>query len=175
MDYAAEIERIGAENRRRMSMLMDELNEAKLQTERNAQACAEWFAAEASRERSEREQAARSAADEERERRAAEAREQQEAAAARREAQARQQHAAPRTTPVRRANDPAIQQHYEQPRESPEPTGPLTEAERREAELREQRAAIARAAAFRKANDVVRPVDDEDEDDEYYRRKSWLV
>lgn len=174
MDYAAEIERIGAENRRRMSMLREELDEAKLQTERNARACTEWFAAEANRERQEREQAARSAADPEHEPRAAEADEQQ-GAVTRREAELRQRHMVPRTAPVRRANDPAIQQHYEQPRESSEPAEQLTEAERREAELREQRAAIARAAAFRKANNVVRPVDDEDEDDEYYGRKSWLV
>lgn len=49
------------------------------------------------------------------------------------------------------------------------------EKERREVELREQQDAIARAAAHRRANQNVRPVDDEDEDDEYYRRKSWLV
>ncbi|MBB5914677.1 DNA repair exonuclease SbcCD ATPase subunit [Nocardia transvalensis] len=48
------------------------------------------------------------------------------------------------------------------------------EKERLEAEAREQREAIARAAAARKANQFVAPVDDEDEDDAYYRRKSWL-
>ncbi|RDI51718.1 hypothetical protein [Nocardia mexicana] len=48
------------------------------------------------------------------------------------------------------------------------------ERERQEAEAREQREAIARAAAARRANQNFVPVDDEDEDDAYYRRKSWL-
>ncbi|MBF6272463.1 hypothetical protein A5780_21695 [Nocardia sp. 852002-20019_SCH5090214] len=49
------------------------------------------------------------------------------------------------------------------------------ERERQEEEAREQREAIARAAAARKANQAVAPIDAEDEDDAYYRRKSWLV
>ncbi|MFD0365882.1 hypothetical protein ACFQZZ_30965 [Nocardia sp. GCM10030253] len=50
------------------------------------------------------------------------------------------------------------------------------EEERLEAEAREQREAIARSIAARKANDVVTPVDeDDDPEGEYYRRKSWLI
>ncbi|MFE5478941.1 hypothetical protein ACFQ9R_24765 [Nocardia sp. NPDC056541] len=49
------------------------------------------------------------------------------------------------------------------------------ELNRLEAEAQEQRAAIARAAAARRANDVVAPYDDDDPEAEYYQRKSWLV
>lgn len=50
------------------------------------------------------------------------------------------------------------------------------ERERLDTEAREQREAIARSIATRKANDVVTPVDeDDDPESEYYRRKSWLV
>lgn len=50
------------------------------------------------------------------------------------------------------------------------------ERERLAAEAREQREAIARSIAARKANDVVTPIDeDDDPESEYYRRKSWLV
>lgn len=45
------------------------------------------------------------------------------------------------------------------------------------AEAQEQRDAIARAAAARRAQNVVSAYDDDDDDpeSEYYRRKSWLV
>ncbi|GAA5067520.1 hypothetical protein [Nocardia callitridis] len=43
------------------------------------------------------------------------------------------------------------------------------------AEAREQREAIARSIAARKANDVVAPIDDEDEEAAFYQRKSWLI
>ncbi|AHH15806.1 hypothetical protein NONO_c09990 [Nocardia nova SH22a] len=49
------------------------------------------------------------------------------------------------------------------------------ERAREEQEAREQREAIARSAAARKANESYVPADAEDEDDAYYRRKSWLV
>lgn len=51
------------------------------------------------------------------------------------------------------------------------------ERERQEALEREQREAVARSIAARKANDVVRPIDDDevDPEGEYFRRKSWLV
>ncbi|WP_227984240.1 hypothetical protein [Nocardia spumae] len=49
------------------------------------------------------------------------------------------------------------------------------ERAREEEEAREQREAIARSAAARMANQSVAPIDDEDEDDAFYRRKSWLV
>lgn len=50
------------------------------------------------------------------------------------------------------------------------------EQERLAAEAREQRDAIARSIAARRANDVVTPIDeDDDPESEYYRRKSWLV
>jgi hypothetical protein len=112
VDYAAEIERIVAENRRRMSLLMGELDDANRRTERNAHACAEFFASEARREQWEREHARKNAEID-------------------------------------------------------------TEHERQEARAREQREVIARVAAFRKANELVGPFDDEDDD--YYRRESWLV
>ena len=44
-----------------------------------------------------------------------------------------------------------------------------------EIEAREQRQAIARSMAARKANDVVAPIDDEDEEAAFYQRKSWLI
>ncbi|MEV4236833.1 hypothetical protein AB0J47_16835 [Nocardia sp. NPDC049737] len=51
-----------------------------------------------------------------------------------------------------------------------------TERERLEADAREQREAIARSIAARKAHDVVTPIDEEgDEESEYYRRQSWLI
>lgn len=50
------------------------------------------------------------------------------------------------------------------------------ERERVETDAREQREAIARSIAARKAHDVVTPIDeDDDPESEYYRRKSWLV
>ncbi|WP_040792074.1 hypothetical protein [Nocardia paucivorans] len=46
----------------------------------------------------------------------------------------------------------------------------------RDEEIREQREAMARSAAARRANNVVTPIDDDgDEEAEYYRRSSWLV
>ncbi|MFD4442658.1 hypothetical protein ACFWPK_23085 [Nocardia sp. NPDC058519] len=49
------------------------------------------------------------------------------------------------------------------------------ERERQEAEAREQREAIARSIAARRANDRAAPMDDDDPEGDYYRRKSWLV
>ena len=50
------------------------------------------------------------------------------------------------------------------------------ERERLETEAREHREAIARAAAARRAADVVTPIDeDDDPEGEYYRRQSWLI
>ncbi|MFI6363355.1 hypothetical protein ACIBG0_11470 [Nocardia sp. NPDC050630] len=50
------------------------------------------------------------------------------------------------------------------------------ERERQETEAREQREAIARSIAARKAHDIVTPIDeDDDPESEYYRRKSWLI
>ncbi|NEW28656.1 hypothetical protein [Nocardia cyriacigeorgica] len=49
------------------------------------------------------------------------------------------------------------------------------ERERLEAEAREQRDAIARSMAARRGKDVVAPVDEDDEEAQYYQRKSWLV
>ncbi len=115
VDYAAEIERIAAENRRRMSLLMGELDDAKRRTEQDARACAEFFASEARREQRERE----------------------------------------------------VQRHAR------ENARIDAERERREVRAREQREAMARTAAFRQANEVVGPIDDEDDD--YYRRESLLV
>lgn len=43
-------------------------------------------------------------------------------------------------------------------------------------ELRQQREAVARAAANRQTRNVVTPIDDDGDDEaEYYRRNSWLV
>ncbi|MEV3962675.1 hypothetical protein AB0M34_17525 [Nocardia sp. NPDC050193] len=43
-------------------------------------------------------------------------------------------------------------------------------------ELRQQREAVARAAANRQHRNVVTPIDDDGDDEaEYYRRNSWLV
>ncbi|WP_063037153.1 hypothetical protein [Nocardia grenadensis] len=43
-------------------------------------------------------------------------------------------------------------------------------------ELRQQREAVARAAANRQNRNVVTPIDDDGDDEaEYYRRNSWLV
>ncbi|MBF6474233.1 MULTISPECIES: hypothetical protein [Nocardia] len=51
-----------------------------------------------------------------------------------------------------------------------------TEVEQRlEDEAREQREAIARSMAARRANQTVTPVDDEDEEAKFYQRKSWLI
>ncbi|MBF6219820.1 hypothetical protein IU479_17075 [Nocardia abscessus] len=56
--------------------------------------------------------------------------------------------------------------------------GEPTEAEvgqQLEDEAREQREAIARSMAARRANQTVTPVDDEDEEAKFYQRKSWLI
>lgn len=47
--------------------------------------------------------------------------------------------------------------------------------QRRQDEAREQRAAIARSMAARRAGQMVTPVDEEDEEAAFYRRKSWLI
>lgn len=50
------------------------------------------------------------------------------------------------------------------------------EQERLATEARKQRESIARSIAARRANDVVTPIDeDDDPESEYYRRKSWLI
>ncbi|MBF6289196.1 hypothetical protein [Nocardia cyriacigeorgica] len=49
------------------------------------------------------------------------------------------------------------------------------ERARLEEEAREQREAIARSMAARRANDAVAPIDEDDEEAQYYQRKSWLV
>ncbi|MBF6167342.1 hypothetical protein IU486_21670 [Streptomyces gardneri] len=50
------------------------------------------------------------------------------------------------------------------------------EAQRRlEDEAREQREAVARSMAARRANQTVAPVDEEDEEAKFYQRKSWLI
>ncbi|TLG11512.1 hypothetical protein FEK35_12520 [Nocardia cyriacigeorgica] len=49
------------------------------------------------------------------------------------------------------------------------------ERERLEAEAREQREAIARSMQARRSKDVVAPIDEDDEEAQYYQRKSWLV
>ncbi|MGV9724581.1 hypothetical protein [Nocardia beijingensis] len=49
------------------------------------------------------------------------------------------------------------------------------EQQRRRDEAEEQRAAIERSMAARRANQTVRPVDEEDEEAEFYQRKSWLI
>ncbi|MBF6425646.1 hypothetical protein [Nocardia cyriacigeorgica] len=49
------------------------------------------------------------------------------------------------------------------------------ERERQAAEAREQREAIARSMAARRSKNVVAPIDEEDEEAQYYQRKSWLV
>ncbi|MBF6337381.1 hypothetical protein IU450_15965 [Nocardia abscessus] len=49
------------------------------------------------------------------------------------------------------------------------------EKQRLEDEAREQREAIARSMAARRANQTVAPVDEEDEEAKFYRRKSWLI
>ncbi|MGY2008730.1 hypothetical protein ACW9HJ_22030 [Nocardia gipuzkoensis] len=59
-----------------------------------------------------------------------------------------------------------------------EPTEAAAEAEveqQLEDEAREQREAIARSMAARRANQTVTPVDDEDEEAKFYQRKSWLI
>ncbi|WP_280252369.1 hypothetical protein [Nocardia abscessus] len=59
-----------------------------------------------------------------------------------------------------------------------EPDEAAAEAEvgqRLEDEAREQREAIARSMAARRANQTVTPVDDEDEEAKFYQRKSWLI
>ncbi|MGK8520517.1 hypothetical protein ACRS6B_02640 [Nocardia asteroides] len=49
------------------------------------------------------------------------------------------------------------------------------EKQRREDEVREQREAVARSLAARRANQTVTPVDEEDEEAKFYQRKSWLI
>ncbi|MFI9506417.1 hypothetical protein [Nocardia sp. NPDC052566] len=49
------------------------------------------------------------------------------------------------------------------------------EAEAKAQAEAEAREAIARSIAARKANENVAPIDDEDEESAYYRRKSWLI
>ncbi|WP_043720128.1 hypothetical protein [Nocardia asiatica] len=49
------------------------------------------------------------------------------------------------------------------------------EKQRLEDEAREQRAAIARSMAARRAHQTVAPVDEEDEEAKFYQRKSWLI
>ncbi|MCC3326891.1 hypothetical protein [Nocardia abscessus] len=58
-----------------------------------------------------------------------------------------------------------------------EPDEAAVEAEKQrlEDEAREQREAIARSMAARRANQTVTPVDDEDEEAKFYQRKSWLI
>ncbi|MQY19045.1 hypothetical protein [Nocardia macrotermitis] len=177
VNYAAEIDAIFAEHSRRSAVHSQDLAELEQRTAAAAYALEVRATAEMKEfweEHAEEFERARAEA-EEKERREMEAREQRDAEA-RAAAELRARQGGPMgDVPVRRANEPAVQQHYEAPQQYRDPAVPLTEAERLEAEAREQRAAIARAAAFRKANNVVRASDDEDEDDEYYRRKSWLV
>ncbi|MGQ4618018.1 hypothetical protein [Nocardia sp. R7R-8] len=49
------------------------------------------------------------------------------------------------------------------------------EQQRLQDEAQEQRAAIARSMAARRANQTVTPVDEEDEEAQFYQRKSWLI
>ncbi|MBF6465029.1 hypothetical protein IU427_07495 [Nocardia beijingensis] len=49
------------------------------------------------------------------------------------------------------------------------------EQRRLQEEAQEQHAAIARSMAARRANRTVAPVDEEDEEAAFYRRKSWLI
>ncbi|MET9027704.1 MULTISPECIES: hypothetical protein [Nocardia] len=49
------------------------------------------------------------------------------------------------------------------------------ERQRLQEEAQEQRAAIARSMAARRANHTVTPVDEEDEEAKFYQRKSWLI
>ncbi|MEU2041268.1 hypothetical protein [Nocardia niwae] len=49
------------------------------------------------------------------------------------------------------------------------------EQQRMQEEAQQRRAAIARSMAARRANHTVAPVDEEDEEARFYRRKSWLI
>ncbi|MGX1775082.1 hypothetical protein ACWIGW_23420 [Nocardia brasiliensis] len=49
------------------------------------------------------------------------------------------------------------------------------ERTRQETEAREQREAVARSIAARRANRDVAPVDAEDEEAAFYQRKTWLI
>lgn len=51
----------------------------------------------------------------------------------------------------------------------------VEESERLETEAREQREAIARSIAARRANRDVLPVDQEDEEAAFYQRETWLI
>ncbi|WP_028479302.1 hypothetical protein [Nocardia sp. CNY236] len=51
----------------------------------------------------------------------------------------------------------------------------VEEKQRPEAAAWARRAAIARSVAARKATDLVTPVDEQDEETEFYQRKSWLI
>ncbi|WP_054815753.1 hypothetical protein [Nocardia arizonensis] len=127
MNYAAEIERVAAETRRRSALLRAELADIHRRTEETAHRLAEESAADMARFFEDR------------------------------------------------ADDYAEAVAQAQAREREEAEA-RAERERLEEHSREQRAAIARSIAARRANDIVTPIDeDDDPEGAYYRRKSWLI
>lgn len=147
MDYAAEIEQIAAEARRRSAMLMDEIDEINRQTALSA----EQFAVEAAQQL--RELAEQETTDEE-----AETVEPQPVQGS--------ENPVHEVAPVT-AGQPPPSGHVAF---VPDPT--MTPEQQRQAEIR---AAVARAKAAREARSTVAPSDgDYDSESEYYRRSAWL-
>lgn len=168
MNHGAEIERIAAEYSRRNAAILDDLADANARTAARS-----------------RELAARSADRLSALVRDLEAVEARTAAAATAPDTPAHPAAAP-TPPPRHPGDPHpappdAPGRHRAPEDDPV-TIPIpiqrseeTEEERRVREAREHRAAIARSIAARRAANVVTPVDQDDEETEYYRRTSWLI
>ncbi|MFE9787886.1 hypothetical protein ACFYO7_21155 [Nocardia salmonicida] len=145
MDYAAEIEQIAAEARRRSAMLMDEIDDINRQTTLRA----EQFVLEAARR----------------------LRELAEEKAAEVETAAEPEPSVPQR--IREEwNSPTVRPQASQLPVAPEFDPNWTPEQVRQAEIR---AAVARAKAARQAQSTVAPSDGEfDSESEYYRRSTWL-
>lgn len=145
MDYAAEIEHIAAEARRRSAMLMDEIDDINRQTTLRA----EQFVLEAARR----------------------LRELAEEKAAEVETAAEPEPSVPQR--IREEwSSPTVRPQVPPPPVAPEFDPNWTPEQVRQAEIR---AAVARAKAARQAQSTVAPLDgDFDSESEYYRRSTWL-
>ncbi|MGY0503326.1 hypothetical protein ACWZHB_32975 [Nocardia sp. FBN12] len=145
MDYAAEIEQIAFEARRRSALLMDEIDEINRQTTIRA----EEFAIEAGNRL--RELVDQEVEDES-------------------EAEPEQEPTAPPSTREEWSQPEAGRQVP--PPEAVQPDPNWSPEQLRQAEIR---AAVARAKAARQAQSTVVPSDgDFDQESEYYRRSTWL-
>jgi len=146
VDYAAEIEQIAAEARRRSAMLLDEIDDINRQTTLRA----EQFVLEAARR----------------------LRELAEEKAAEVETAAEPEPSVPQRIREEWGSPTVRPQVPPPPVATPEFDLNWTPEQVRQAEIR---AAVARAKAARQAQSTVAPLDgDFDSESEYYRRSTWL-